>query len=185
RLPVVVGLVEGGAFGATVTFVPVAARAAGLAFAPFFVAYSATLILTRLVGGRIVDRPDRSRVLAPFLLVGAAALALVAVATGRLPLAVPGLLFGLAHGVLYPVMSALAIDLARPEHRGRAVGLFSLAFSAGANLLVMLYGLAADRWGYGAMFAAAAASLAAAAGYAARYSSSRGWSIWARWRRPE
>ncbi len=166
RLPVLVGLLQGGGFGVLVTFVPAYAQTAGLAFTPFFVAYTATLISTRVFGGGLVDRGDRRAILPPFLLLATAALLLLVPAVGMWQLVLSGLLFGLAHGVLYPVLSAIVLDQARPEHRGRAIGLFSLAFSVGANLTIMLYGMVADLWGYGWMFAVAAAALGAAAAYA-------------------
>ncbi len=166
RAPALLGLLQGGGFGVLVTFVPAYAQGGGLAFTPFFLAYTGTVVLTRLVGGRLIDRPDRNRLLVPLFLVGVVAVLILTPAPRVWQLVLAGLFFGFSHGLLYPALSAFVLDLARPEHRGRAIGLFSLAFSIGANFLVIVYGVVADHWGYGWMFAAAAATLALGAGYA-------------------
>lgn len=168
RAPALLGLLQGGGFGVLVTFVPAYAQAGGLPFTPFFVPYTATVVLARVAGGRFIDRPDRNRLLAPLYLLGVAAVLVLTPAPRIWQLVAAGLLFGFSHGLIYPILSAFVLDLSRPEHRGRAIGVFSLAFSMGANFLVILYGGVADYWGYGWMFAAAAATLALAAHQARR-----------------
>lgn len=169
REAVTIGLIQGAGFGVLVTFVPAYAQAGGTIFTPFFFAYTVTVILARFFGGGLVDAPDRQRLLAPFLVVGVAATMVLALDAGWTAFISAGILFGVAHGVLYPVLSALALEGARPEHRGKAIGLFSLAFSIGANLLVIAYGAVADLAGYSWMFATSAATLGAGAWYAYEY----------------
>jgi MFS family permease len=169
REPTFLALIQGAGFGVLVTFVPAYAQASGVIFTTFFLAYTTTVVLARTLGGRLVDAPDRHRLVTPFLLLGTVAILVVAVRAGAATFVASGVLFGFAHGVLYPVLTALAIDKARPEHRGKSVGLFSLGFALGANLLVIPYGAAADALGYGWMFTLAAATLAAGAWYAYEY----------------
>lgn len=169
REPTLVAALQGIGFGVLVTFVPAYAQASGVIFTTFFLAYTSTVVLSRVLGGRLVDAPDRHRLVAPFLVLGAVALTILALGAGAVPFVVAGILFGFAHGVLWPVLSALVMDQARAEHRGKSLGIFSLGFSMGANLLVILYGGAADLFGYRWMFLLTAATLAGAAWYAHEY----------------
>lgn len=166
RLPVLAVLVTAGGAGVLFTFVPAYATQAGFAFAPFFISYTGTLVSTRLFADSLMDRPDRGRVVPGLLLCSGASLLLLAADVGLLQLVVSGALFGFAQGVLYPVTSAIVLDLSRPEHRGRAVGLFTLAMYIGANFLLMPFAMVANRWGYPWMYASAAVTLCLAAGYA-------------------
>lgn len=168
RLPALVGVLQGGGFGVMVTFVPAYAQAAGLAFTPFFVVYAVTLVSIRTTSRVLVDRFNHRAILAPSLLVLTAALAALAPGIGTWQLVVSGLLFGLAQAVIYPVLSAIVIDQSRSEHRGRALGLMSVSYAIGSSGFVMIHGVVADLWGYGWMFAAAAAVLGAGAGYIGR-----------------
>lgn len=169
REPTAVAVLQGIGFGVLVTFVPAYAQASGVIFTTFFLAYTSTVVLSRVLGGRLVDAPDRHRLVAPFLVMGAVAVTILAIGAGAATFVVAGVLFGFAHGVLWPVLSALVMDQARVEHRGKSLGIFSLGFSLGANLLVILYGGAADLMGYRWMFVLTAGTLAAAAWYAHEY----------------
>ncbi len=169
REPAAVAVLQGIGFGVLVTFVPAYAQASGVIFTTFFLAYTSTVVLSRVLGGRLVDAPDRHRLVAPFLVMGAVAVTILAIGAGAATFVVAGILFGFAHGVLWPVLSALVMDQARVEHRGKSLGIFSLGFSLGANLLVILYGGAADLMGYRGMFLLTAATLAGAAWYAHEY----------------
>lgn len=166
REPTAVAVLQGVGFGVLVTFVPAYAQASGVIFTTFFLAYTSTVVLSRILGGRLVDAPDRHRLVAPFLVMGAVAVAILAIGAGAGTFIVAGILFGFAHGVLWPVLSALVMDQARVEHRGKSLGIFSLGFSMGANLLVIAYGAAADLVGYRWMFVLTAATLGGAAWYA-------------------
>lgn len=169
REPALVATLQGIGFGVLVTFVPAYAQASGVIFTTFFLAYTSTVVLSRVLGGRLVDAPDRHRLVAPFLVMGAIAVTILSLGAGAVPFVIAGILFGFAHGVLWPVLSALVMDQARAEHRGKSLGIFSLGFSMGANLLVILYGAAADLFGYRWMFLLTAATLTAAAWYAHEY----------------
>jgi MFS family permease len=169
REPTLLGLVQGAGFGVLMTFVPAYAQTEGVIFTPFFFAYTVTVVLARVLGGRLVDMPDRQRLLTPFLMLGVVGTLVVALGAGLVPFVLAGVVFGFAHGVLYPVLSALALEGVRPEHRGKSIGLFSLGFSIGANLLIIPYGVAADVLGYRWMFMMAALTLAAGAFYAYEY----------------
>ncbi len=102
---------------------------------------------------------------------------IISIKAGALTFVLAGILFGFAHGVLWPVLSALVMDQARAEHRGKSLGLFSLGFSMGANLMVIVYGAAADLVGYRWMFALTAVTLAGGAWYANEYGKSHPYEV--------
>ena len=81
----------------------------------------------------------------------------------------PDLLAGAAHGLLYPALTALVVDVTPPERRGRVVGVF-MAFillgQAGRRGGVRLP--RPRRSGYGAMFAILSVALAGACALAFR-----------------
>jgi predicted MFS family arabinose efflux permease len=79
---------------------------------------------------------------------------LVLSVAGSLPLLLlAGVLFGLAFGAGHPAMTALAIDLVRPERRGAGMATFTSAFELGIGSGSIVMGLVAASAGYSAMFA--------------------------------
>lgn len=77
--------------------------------------------------------------------------------TDSLSLVIAGIFFGLGHGLFYPAIYALVIDLTPDEDRGKAVSICSVAFTLGGMLGVFVYGVAAELEGFRAMFAIAGA----------------------------
>jgi MFS family permease len=164
--------------GVVFTFVPTFARSLGVArVAPFALAYSAAALLVRAAGAGLVDTLGRRAVIVPALAVQAAGAALLAVTaaaagSGALPvqpfLAAAGFLAGAAHGFLYPALTAMVVDVAPPERRGRLLGVFSAFILAGQAAGAMAFGPVAHGLGYGPMFAVLAAILGGAVGLARR-----------------
>ncbi|MEM4658230.1 MAG: MFS transporter, partial [Candidatus Methanosuratincola sp.] len=52
---------------------------------------------------------------------------------------------------------AIVVDLAEPDERGRAVGLFNASFSFGINILAFFLGVIAELYGYPIMYLSAGA----------------------------
>src|SRR6185295_9248001 len=73
-----------------------------------------------------------------------------------------GALFGLAHGVFYPTMNAIALSAVRDEERGRIMAVFTGAFSLGTWAGATLLGVVAAHAGYPAVFLVAAAGVTCA-----------------------
>jgi predicted MFS family arabinose efflux permease len=66
-------------------------------------------------------------------------------------------LFSFGYGFLYPTLSALVIDNARADQRGKAMGAFNASYSIGINFLAFPLGVAARDFGYEGMYLSAAA----------------------------
>lgn len=86
-------------------------------------------------------------ILPALLLMGSGTLSLAWLGT-LVGLVLAGALIGMAHGLLYPALSAYVIDLAR------ALGTFSAAVLLGSALGSFVFGVVAERLGYRAIYLA-------------------------------
>lgn len=147
--PILLSLVFGLASGAVFVFLPTYATQAGLSrIGGFYVAYSVAAIGIRLTCGRLSDRWGRRRVILPaLLLMGSGTLGLVWLVS-PVGLLLVGTLTGMAHGLLFPALSAYAIDVADSEERGRSIGAFSTAMLLGHALASFIFGIVAEQFGY-------------------------------------
>ncbi len=139
------GAAMGVGTGTSKTFLPALLVDSALPLAPYFLAYTAGAFVQRTVFGWVPDRfggtwawRDRRLVRLPgsMLAMGCYSVALF------LPSQVDALdhiywlapLVGMAHGMAYPALSALAVDLGGPQVRGRVTawltGAFNLGFAA-------------------------------------------------------
>jgi MFS family permease len=159
-----VSALAGAPFAAMFTFHQPYALALGAPqLAAFFIGFTASAMLVRIFFGTLGDRFGRRR-LSVLAMLG---YGVVALATAELQvewLWAYGSAFGFAHGVLYPTLNALAVELAPPEARGRVITLFNGAFNAGYGVSTLGWGNIAARWGFPAVFwVAAVLSVGAAA----------------------
>ncbi len=132
----------------------------------FFIAYAIAAVLVRVVFGHVPDRHGRHRVAAISLAVyGTAVLGMAVARAGAFPAL--GALFGVAHGLLYPSLNAIAVTATPPHERARILAIFTGAFSLGLWIGPTALGFLADRFGYPPVFAiVAVTTFAAAAGLA-------------------
>src|SRR5262245_9710465 len=113
----------------------------------FFIAYMLTAVLARVGTGNAVDRIGRS-------VVAFASLALYAVVVFAMQGLRPGWLeplgaaLGIAHGFFFPACSALIVERALPEERGKLMALSNAAFSGGLALASVVLGGIAEHDGY-------------------------------------
>lgn len=145
-------MVVGIAFGTIVTFYQPLALALGITeVRDLFIGYTLTALGVRVLFGSWLDRFDRRRVAA----LAAGTYALVVFATAALQsgwLFPIGLGLGLAHGALYPVLSALFIEGSEVRVRGALMTYFGGAFNVGMVLSTMGFGVLAAWAGYRSVF---------------------------------
>jgi len=158
----VVVALAGGTFGTVFTFEPTYALALGRAkVGGFFVAYAAAAIFVRVVLGNLPARLGSYRVARGALVAYAlAVLALAFVGPGGFE--VLGALFGVAHGLFYPALNAIAVVAVRPHERGRMIAVFSGAFACGLSAGSSGLGWVAAHAGYPIVFVIAAGGTLAA-----------------------
>lgn len=164
RGPMLTSLLFGVSFGALFAFLPLLAERRDLASAgPAFVVYGLSIIATRILTGRMIDRPNRGQVLLPALLLNATGLASFSFAS-TLPILLAGsVLMGIGSGVSHPALIAICVDRMPDSKRGRATAGFYLAFDLGIGAGSWLLGLVLGLLGLtGLYLAAALVSLAGA-----------------------
>jgi MFS family permease len=137
------------------SFTPLYARSIGMGSSGgLYVTFALTILVVRLVSGRLADRFGRAAVALPGLLSGAAGMFLLAL-VARPPAAFLGVaLFGAGHALIFPALMALTVDRVPDEERGEALGSFTACFDVGASTGGYLVGFIADRAGYAAAWAA-------------------------------
>src|SRR5262249_31785351 len=124
-----------GAFSIVIAFIPLYARQLDLPLAGlFFADVSLSVLLSRVVFGRISDRHGRQIVAVPGTALAIASLLLLA--TGPTPILffLAGATFGLGSGGAQPALLAFAIDRTPAHRRGAATSTFMLAGDLGASI---------------------------------------------------
>lgn len=155
--PMLVAGIFGAGFAAFFQFAPILAeRRATISAGPLYTAYGVGIILTRLIGGRVLDRFAPSRLLAGAIVLHALGLALAAVADAPLPLIAAALLIAVGSGISHPVLITQHAALL-PDSPGRATAAFYVGFDLGLGLGSWLYGAVLQAAGVGGLYAVAAA----------------------------
>ena len=147
---------NGAAFGAMFTFTqPFALSLGASRVSDFFLGYTVIALSVRLFLGNWADAWGRRRV-------SVMALVLYGLVTALSSLLRPNLLFaagaglGLAHGLLYPSINALAAEGVPRARRGAVMSYFFGCFGAGSAVWVLTMGLVAKAYGYAPVFLATA-----------------------------
>ncbi len=121
--------------------------------APYFLAYSATSVVLRIGGRRLLDRLGPHRVAIPALAAIAASQAAICLVPAPGALVVAGMAGGVGHGSLFPVMMALALARAPVALHGSVASLVTAAVDLGALVGTPAAGLIAELAGYRPAFA--------------------------------
>jgi MFS family permease len=157
-----VGMVVGVAFGTVVTFYqPLALELGIVRLRDLFIGYTLTALGVRVLLGAWLDRFRRQRLaLAAASLYGLVVLATAGLRPGwLLPL---GLGMGIAHGTLYPILSALVAEGSSIRQRGARMTYFAGSFNVGMVLSTLGGGALVSALGYRPVFVLAAALVGSA-----------------------
>ncbi len=122
----------------------------------FFTAYSGAALALRLFFGWLPDRVGPKRVLFPSLGALAAGLALLAVAERSAEVFAAGLVCGIGHGYIFPILFGMVVSRAREAERGSAMAIFTALFDGGVLIGGPTFGWMHRIGGYGALFGSAA-----------------------------
>jgi MFS family permease len=118
---------------------------------PLFAGYTAMALAVRLLFGNLADRFGRARVSGAALALYSLVVAVTA-GLGRGWLGPLGLGFGLAHGMFYPSLNALALEGVPREARGTVGAQFNAAFNGGVFVVTFCFGQIAEAHGYRVVF---------------------------------
>ncbi|PKK35801.1 MFS transporter [Siphonobacter sp. SORGH_AS_0500] len=100
----------------------------------FFMTYTVSSLLIRLVAGKASDRYGRVAVLRISVLIQVAAMAGLAFASTIYMVLAMAILFGIPWGLNIPALQAWTVDLSNPLHRGRAVATTYIALEVGIGI---------------------------------------------------
>jgi MFS family permease len=123
--------------------------------------YPAVWGIGQIVTGALSDRVGRKRLIFGGMWVQAAGIAMTAYSHGLPGLATGALLLGVGTAMVYPTLLASIGDVARPDWRAYAVGIYRLWRDFGYALGAVLAGVLADAYGLAtAVYAVAALTFA-------------------------
>ncbi len=129
----------------------------GLTTGSFFLAYGLTAGTVRVIFGGIADRYTRWKLVAIFFTLQGLGLLLLLLEPVTSFYLLAGAVSGGAHGILFPSLSAMAIDTHPQKYRGTVASIFTgtmeLGFSVGSYVLGIIVAIS----GYKVMFASAVA----------------------------
>jgi MFS family permease len=154
RIPALVLLLIGLAFGTLVTFVPlfIEETQIELNVGLFYTAAAIASFSVRLVTGRASDYYGRGPFITVSLLLYAAAMLLLWQAQSASALLIAAVFEGLGAGILIPMMAALMADRSYPNERGRTFSLCMVGFDVGIALAGPMLGAIATYTGYRTIF---------------------------------
>lgn len=159
---VVLSLFVIGFFGA-LAFVSVMAEERGIeGFSIFFTVYGVVVLASRLIVGRISDVYGRGAVIVPCLVLGMAAMALLATAGSLTMLLAAAVTLAIGWGSAFPTLLTLAADWSPSHKYGTTMAMMSGFFSIGTAFGAIAVGYVADLWGFETAFLTVAGLLVVA-----------------------
>ena len=158
RIPAIVLLLVGLAFGTLSTFVPLFIKSVGVDLNPglFYTATAISSFSVRLIGGRASDRYGRGLLITISLIFYTLSMLFLWIATSANMFLLAGILEGTGTGILLPTIAAMLVDRAMPQERGRIFGVCMVGFDVGIAIAGPFLGLVAEQVGYRNMFGFAA-----------------------------
>lgn len=157
RLPLIGTIAFGLSMTSYMVFLKPYAVAVGIdSITPFFVAYTLTAVGVRLIGSRWPDRFGLKPVLYPAMMLMSVGILNLLFWRSVGGLIISGLLCGLGHGFIFPILSVMLIQREREENRGSVVTLFTMLYDSGLLIGAPLLGFIARRNRYRPMFVLAA-----------------------------
>jgi MFS family permease len=164
-------LAAGAGFGMMSTFTqPYAISLGAKHVASLFVGFTLTALLVRVGLAGLVDRLGRRRSACIALVIYAVTLLAASILRPAALFAL-GLGFGVAHGIVWPALSALAVETAPAGRVGSALTRVQALFAAGTMLSVWLGGQLVASIGYGLSFVAVGVAVSGGAVALAREAS--------------
>ncbi len=140
-------IIFGGGFGVIVTYLPNFIRTTtSFRFSYFFIIYICVLIIIRFTFIKIVARINRNNLLVAVFAIGALMNLLMNALDSLVMLMITAVLYGVTHGILYPVLNTTVVSLVHMHDRGKANALFTASFNGGMMAFALALGFLIDRF---------------------------------------
>jgi MFS family permease len=124
----------------------------GVTTGSFFLAYGLTAGAVRVVFGGVADRYARWKLVVIFFALQAFGLLLLLVEPVQFFYLIAGAVSGIAHGILFPSLTAMAIDAHPQKYRGVVTSIFTGTMELGFSVGCYLLGVIVAVGGYAVMF---------------------------------
>lgn len=122
----------------------------------FFLAYGLTAVVIRIAFGGWADRYPKWVLVAVFFALQAAGVILIICNPVQTYYLIAAACAGAAHGILFPTMTAMAVEAHPPQNRGLVTSVFTGTMELGFSIGSYLFGIAVSMLGYPGMFMIAA-----------------------------
>jgi len=163
---IVVGLLSllfGFGLAGTGGFVAPLAEERNLGFiSVYFFCYSGGAIAVRFVGGWLADRLGENRILPYSIVLYMAGLFILPFTYNQITLCAAGVLSGIGHGLLFPLLNTMAVRDEPAAVRGKATGIFTGGIDTGIFAGSLTLGYIGDWFGLNVLFVCAGLSMASA-----------------------
>lgn len=148
------------AYGGITTFVPLFAESIQVNSGAFFLAFAATLALSRPISGKLSDRYGEIFVIVPALVITIGSLIVLSLSSGLMGVLLSAILYGIGFGSAQPALQAATIRLAHPNRIGVANASISTANDLGIGLGAIMLGSVSQYASYKVLFIVSALSVA-------------------------
>lgn len=140
-------------FGSITGFISLYAMDQGISnIGLFFMVYSVTILLTRPVLGRLIDRLGFDIAMYPGLITLVVAMVLLSQAATISMFLVVAFVYGVGFGAVLSSLQTMAVINAPKDRMGAANATFFTGFDAGIGVGAVVGGVVATMWGYSQMF---------------------------------
>ncbi|MCU0822442.1 MAG: MFS transporter [Spirochaetes bacterium] len=141
----VITIIFGGGFGVIVTYLPNFVRTTtNYKYSYFFILYICVLIIIRFTFMKMVNSLNRVSLIMAVFTVGILMNASLNFLYSAGVLVLAGVLYGITHGVLYPLLNATMVGLVNQEDRDRANAQYTACFNFGMMIFAFSLGFLVD-----------------------------------------
>jgi MFS family permease len=154
RIPAIIMLLVGLAFGALHVFIPLFMKSTGVNLNPglFYTAAAVASFSVRLFTGKASDRFGRGLFITVSLVFYTLSLSVLWLANSAAAFLCAGVIEGIASGTLIPMIAVLMVDRAHPYERGRVFAMCLMGLDVGIAIAGPILGYVAEYLGYRDMF---------------------------------
>ncbi len=149
----ILSFIFGFSLAASGSFIAPFAKEMNIAFVSlYYICYSATAVLTRVIAGKLADRIGEKRLIPCALILTGISLIILVLLKGNFILIISGIMSGCGHGFLFPCLNSLAIRGESINIRGKINGVFTGGLDAGTLVGAITLGYIADWLGFQYLF---------------------------------
>jgi MFS family permease len=149
----ILSFIFGFSLAASGSFIAPFAKEMNIAFVSlYYICYSGTAVLTRVIGGKLADRIGEKRLIPCALILTGAGLIILVQLSGNSIFVISGIMSGCGHGFLFPCLNSLAIRGESINIRGKINGVFTGGVDAGTLVGAITLGYIADWLGFQSLF---------------------------------